>query len=166
MNSKRPVSLLIAIILILVYIFAPKELIDCDDKSAKQHIINSFFHAGLFHLLSNLFTLYQVSKLEEIYGSIPFLILVLAILLLSNFIHSLIPDAKCTIGFSGVLIGLIIFDRLLNNNWLIDLDLIQYILITVVVPYFRSPNLSILGHLSGALAAIIIAMGINFLFKK
>lgn len=161
----KPVSIIVALILIITY-FLPEiglvGTVNCFEKTIKQYITNSFHHANVMHLLANLISLFQLSVLEERYGTIKFTIILLALLILSNIIHYFMPDQSCTIGFSAVLIGLIIFDKFLNNGWLIDITMIQSIVLLLLLPYFGNRKISFFGHLSGVLAGLLLGYTFKF----
>lgn len=161
----RFVSIIVAIILLVTFFFPEFGLVgtvDCFDKSIKQYMTNSFHHGSITHLLANMLSLFQLSALEEHYGPVKFTIILVSLLILSNVIHYFMPDQSCTIGFSGVLIGLIVFDKFLNNGWLFDITMIQSIVLLLLLPYFGNRKVSIFGHLSGVLAGLLLGYVFQF----
>jgi len=162
----RIISIIVGIIILITFFFPQLGIIgtvDCYERSVKQYMTNSFYHANLMHLAFNMFALYQLSILEEHYGSFKFGIILVSLLILSNFIHYLIPDQNCTVGFSGVLIGLIVFDKFFNSNWILDITMIELVVLLVILPYLSNRRVSFFGHLSGIIAGIMLGFGFNLL---
>jgi hypothetical protein len=163
----RIISIIVAIIILITYFFPQLGLVgtlDCYERSIKQYITNSFYCANLIQLVFVLFAIYKLSILEDHYGSLKFGIILIALLFLSSFIHYLIPDPNCTTGFSNVLIGLIIFDKFFNSNWILDSTMIELLLLFIVLPWVSNRQGSFIGYLSGVIAGIVLGVGFN-LFK-
>ena len=60
----RIISIIVGIIILITYFFPQLGIIgtvDCYERSVKQYMTNSFYHANLMHLAFNMFALYQLS---------------------------------------------------------------------------------------------------------
>ena len=78
--------------------------------------MSNFVHVDAAHLISNLYALYAISRVEEKMGFKPFIWLIVFLLSFNTLVHymlrSVFKDMKCSIGFSGILFGLITDSRL------------------------------------------------------
>lgn len=122
-----------------------------------NYILRSFFHGNSYHLLANLFSLWQLNSLTKQLGTKQFSQLLAFLLITSSLIlytiHTLFPDTKVTtIGFSGVLFGLIIVTNFLVSGNLIS---VSGEAILQILPQFFVPGISFWGHLSGIISGII-----------
>ena len=119
--------------------------------------IRAFYHANMSHLIANAISFWSLSFIEEAMGSGRFLFAMVFIWLVSSMIllliHKLFPSRKVyTVGFSGVIFGLIvIYYTLLNQGPGITLAG----LILSIVPQLAVPGISFEGHLSGIIAGIL-----------
>lgn len=162
--SQIPVTWFWIAFLVGVYLFNGGKWINCDNLSFRQQLIHSLIHTLVMHLLTNLFSLYQLNHLERSYGTWNYLGLIIIFLIASSSIHSLLlnwelwPFKDCSIGFSAVLLGLIVYDKLNINNWVFDIGQLQNVIIMLLIPLLRNPRTSITGHLSGILSGILVGL--------
>jgi len=111
-----------------------------------------FIHGDMVHLFFNLFTFHQLSPLFRSGNYVlllTFLIAANAVLDFITFGSKLVP---CSIGFSGVLFGLITYAYLsmqLPKGQLISS------LFYLLLPSFLIPQLSLTGHLQGIATGFI-----------
>lgn len=122
--------------------------------------LRSLYHANMEHLIANGISLYSLSFLEEQLGHGQFLFAIIFIWIFSSillyFIHMIFPSTKVyTVGFSGVIFGLIvIYYSMLNMSPGITFTG----LVISILPQLVAPGISFYGHLSGIIAGIVYVM--------
>lgn len=119
--------------------------------------IRSFYHANLSHLIANAISFYSLSFLEDVMGSGQFLAAIIFIWVVSSLllylIHKILPSRKVyTVGFSGVIFGLIVIYFFLMNN---SPGLSLAGLIVSIIPQLVVPGISFEGHLCGIIAGFL-----------
>lgn len=163
---KTPVTWTLIISMVTLFLSGKSDdLVNCSNKgSVYQETVHSFIHGNWTHLLVNMYSLYVLRYLELTYGSVTYAIIILVMLILSCVIQALIaklpfwPFESCSVGFSAVILGLIIFDRLNINQWVVDGNQLKYMAILLILPVLRDPRTSLTGHLSGMIAGVILAL--------
>ena len=144
------------IILIIIAIIFSTNIQYNTGQDAIDYPIRAFYHADLQHLLANGISLYNLSFMEDVLGRTKFLSAILFIWIVSSLLlylfHTLIPSRKVyTIGFSGVIFGLIVvYFSLLGNK---NIGLAG--LIISILPQIFVPGISFEGHLAGIISGII-----------
>lgn len=119
--------------------------------------ICNFIHTDFFHICSNLYGLYSLSRVENRIGSKKFFILILYLLITNTVFESILHrliKTPCSIGFSGVLYGVLTFELFSNLNFP-DITLISAIFLNMIIAKFSSTKSSLSGHLIGALSGVI-----------
>jgi len=127
-------------------------------KLCEKNFVNSFFrnfvHGNFTHLLVNVYALFALSRIERQYGSQAFVKLVLLITVLMTVLDfslvSVIPDLACSIGFSGILFGLIAFEVMEKHK--LSWYSILFLIYSVLYPSIKNKRASLVGHATGALA--------------
>jgi membrane associated rhomboid family serine protease len=112
------------------------------------------------HLLSNLFGLFVLSRVEKDVGSAWFLVLLATIAAVAVAIEKLVKSqtkikVPCSIGFSGVLIGLAAWEGLVRQKW--ETSALLATAGMVIGPSLSNPRASLTGHAFGAIAGIVVA---------
>lgn len=160
--ESRPVSLVVGLLLVLVWVFTLQGL-NLDEicgKGFAKALARNFVHLNLFHLLVNLYALEALSRIELYLGSGSYLILLFIILLLASTMEFLLnetmPSLRCSIGFSGVLFGLLAWELMVMGQFQPYLFLV--LLVMVVFPTLQNPQASLIGHGLGALAGVLTAL--------
>lgn len=137
--------------------------VDVADGELWRLVTGGFLHAGLFHLLFNMYALYILGgMLEPVLGKLRFAVLYFASLLAGSFGALLLQPTGFTVGASGAVFGLMGAAFVVMRNRGMDpmqsglgIWLGLNLLIT-----FTIPNISIGGHLGGlaggALAALVL----------
>lgn len=126
--------------------------------------LRSLYHANISHLLANGLSLYALSFMEEIIGWTQFLIAILFIWITSSIIlyiiHIIFPSRKIyTVGFSGIIFGLIVVYYTLFKQGHQEGPGVNLIgLIISILPQLAIPGISFEGHLAGILAGIIYVL--------
>lgn len=161
-----PISIFISLLIIIVfllYITTIIKTIPCD-KDLTSVFISNFVHVDYIHVLSNLFAVYALSRVERDIGFSAFGNLIIFLLVFNTIgeiiLHKLIPrEFSCSIGFSGVLFGVLTYELVHNND--IDIFMLMSIAVTVITPSLTNSNVSFSGHLIGAIGGIVAGIIAN-----
>jgi membrane associated rhomboid family serine protease len=120
-----------------------------------------FLHAGLFHLLFNMFALYVLgSLLEPAVGRVRFALIYFVSLLAGSFGALLLSPHSPTVGASGAIFGLMgAAVVVLRNRGVsaIESGIVFWIVLNLVIT-FTVPNISIGGHIGGLLGGALAAL--------
>ena len=153
-----PVSSLLAVIIIVIfalYFTTAIKTIPCG-KDVMSQFYSNFVHVKPWHLITNLFTLYALSRVEENIGSKKFFSLIAFSLVVNTLLevglHKIIK-LPCSIGFSGVLFSVITWEMVTTKTF--DLYLLLSIFAMVIIPSLQSKKVSLTGHLVGAISGVI-----------
>ncbi|UFX99809.1 rhomboid protein [Megavirus baoshan] len=151
----RYVTYILLLIMVVIY-FSPANFYDTSNELV-NYSLRTYYHANIEHLIANSISLYYLSFLEDSLGHKQFAIAIVFIWLVSSIIlyiiHAIMPSRKVyTVGFSGVIFGLIvIYYTSLNQSAGITITG----LIISILPQLIVPGISFEGHLSGIIAGII-----------
>ena len=131
-------------------------------------VTSIFMHSGIRHLLNNMLMLYVLgSVLEEILGSIRYVILYLASGIISGGItwHYYYTHGRMVVavGASGAIfavMGALLFIILCNKGRVRGLSLRQMTVMLLFSLYFgfTTPDVSNMAHISGAAAGFLLAV--------
>ena len=126
-------------------------------KSVMSSFCSNFVHMDFYHLTSNLIALYSLSRIEREIGALLFIQLLVFLLVVNTVLevslHKIFPSTKCSIGFSGILFGLITWDLITTKD--LDIYLLISIFTMVVIPSLKRKNISLSSHCIGAVSGII-----------
>ena len=157
-----PVSVFLAVSIIVIFSLytttALKE-IPCG-KDVMSLFYSNFVHIDVYHLLSNLFALYALSRVEVATGGKKFTALIVFLLLFNTLaeaaMYRIFKGLPCSIGFSGVLFGVAAWELVTNKgfDWMVVLSLI----VMVAGPSIQNPKASLAGHAVGAIAGVVGAL--------
>jgi rhomboid protease GluP len=128
------------------------------DQSIISNLSRNFIHVQLFHILSNLFFFYQIRNLELQLGMKSYALLILMLVVTQSLLEFGLQrfiDLGCSIGFSGILYGLIVW--MLVNQPRADQKQLMTILVSIIASSLAMPNLSLSGHLIGFASGLIVA---------
>ena len=160
--KEIPVSVFLAVTIIIVFSLYLTNLlksVPCE-KNLGTIFINNFVHIDLYHLMGNLLGLYSLSRIERSLNTKKFIILITSLLITASTLevitYRIFPSIPCGIGISGLLFGLITWELIIVQK--LDFTLVLSIIFTVVIPSIKSQNVSLLGHISGIISGIIIAI--------
>jgi len=162
------ITLTISLIIIVIYALYKIEFIKnipCE-KDVLSILKSNFVHTDGAHLMANLYGLYAVSNIETKLGTDNFVWLFLFILVISTLTEYIIKqtfDVKCSIGISGILMGLLTWNIIISNkvNGKHNLESIIAVVILVAYPSIKCKNSSLSGHLSGALSGFLATLFYN-----
>ena len=164
----RPVSLIIAILIIVIHFGNNTPPATVCSKGFTQSVSRNFYHANNTHIIFNLVSVNMLSRVEDYLGTKASIVLLFLILFISSvldFIISLIfPDLKCSIGFSGILFGLLAWEMMVSYNF--NPSVLIILLINVITPTLRDPRASLLGHGIGAISGVLSSFLISGHIKK
>lgn len=149
------VTTLFIVIMILIFLTSINHY--STKNEPMNYILRSLYHANLTHLAVNLFSFYNLSFIETVIGRKQFIIAVIFIWIISSLllylIHWVIPSRKVyTVGFSGVIFGLIVLYYYIMN--ISQANILTH-LILGILPQLYNVGISFEGHLSGIIAGII-----------
>jgi membrane associated rhomboid family serine protease len=154
-----PISVFISLSMIVIFLLFNAQVVTAVPcgKSVQQVFMSYFVHIDFVHLVSNLYALYAISRVEQEMGRESFIWL-LIFLLAFNVLVELISkkiwkDLPCSIGFSGILFGLITWEMVSKKK--LDVELMLAIVIMTITPSLRGKNISLSGHAIGAVSGIM-----------
>jgi membrane associated rhomboid family serine protease len=152
---------IVTLTLIAIQLFASNTFTNCGDGTISRQVYHSLVHGSLMHLIVNIFTFIQLYKLEQTLGSFKYLILILLILLLSSALYwfmskMLYGYVTCSVGFSGVLFGLLVWSRMVLNGGSFGANEIKLWALLLILPALQNPQISWLGHLSGLIIGFLL----------
>jgi membrane associated rhomboid family serine protease len=162
------ITLTISLIIIVIYALYKIEFIKnipCE-KDVLSILKSNFVHTDGAHLMANLYGLYAVSNIETKLGTDNFVWLFIFILVISTLTEYIIKqtfDIKCSIGISGILMGLLTWNIIISNkvNGKHNLESIIAVVILVAYPSIKCKNSSLSGHLAGALSGFFATLFYN-----
>jgi membrane associated rhomboid family serine protease len=124
-------------------------------------ITAGFLHAGLFHLLFNMFALYVLGTLlEPAVGRLRFGLIYMVSLLAGSFGALLLSPDSPTVGASGAIFGLMGAAVIVMRNRglsAMESGLGFWIVLNLVIT-FAVPNISIGGHIGGLIGGGLAAL--------
>ena len=157
--KEVPVSVLIAVSIIVIFsLYATTALkeIPCG-KDVMSIFYGNFVHIDIYHLISNIFALYALSRVEVSVGGKQFVALIVFLLMFNTIaevlMYRIFKGLQCSIGFSGVLFGVATWEMVTNQDF--DWVLITSLITMVAGPTIQNPKASLMGHAVGAVAGVI-----------
>ena len=157
-SKYRPVSIVIGIALAAIfglYSSGTINQIDCRNTVGAA-VVRDFTHTDLVHFLVNIVSFAYISGVEAREGSLKYVAVVGGVLLLSALATvglTALFNVQCSIGFSGVVLGLMAYALVSSETKQFWVPLI-YLLVVSILP--TDGNVSISGHLIGIAAGSII----------
>lgn len=148
---------IISIFLILVFFLGIGNIYSICNPSIVYSFLRTITHADISHLVFNLGSYHNISDyLIQLEGDNKYALILSSIWLLDVISDYLLTNYQikwCSIGFSGVVFGLLTYLFLVSNN---DLNVIVYNLVLLLAPGFFSTNISNTGHIVGIINGAII----------
>ncbi|AAV50787.1 putative rhomboid protein [Acanthamoeba castellanii mimivirus] len=151
----RYVTYIVLLILVVIF-FSPLNFFNTNSEII-NYLIRTFYHANLQHLLANSFSFYMLSFLEDVMGHAKFAFCIIFIWILSSMLllaeHTAFPSRKVyTVGFSGVIFGLIVVYLMsLGKNRGLSIAG----LVLSIIPQFFVSGISYEGHICGMIAGFV-----------
>ena len=122
-----------------------------------------FVHIRPYHLLVNMYSLYNYRWLEGALGSVWYGLLLILAILGGNILTMMVGKKKdkITVGISGGLYGFMAFyvTLLVSARYFSLTDALQYLMPNIVTNFM--PNISVTGHLGGFIVGVIFALVIR-----
>lgn len=124
----------------------------------------AFLHGGLYHLMMNMASLYNIGTyVEERLGDPKYLLVVFASILTSGTaVVMLSPAGTLTVGFSGVIFGLFgAFVAIMIKSGAIKNQAVMTTILRMLAPNIiisLMPGVSWQGHLGGMLGGLLVGM--------
>jgi membrane associated rhomboid family serine protease len=157
--QETPVCVFIVISLVMtfsLYVTSIIKTIPCGSDFTSIFWSN-FIHSDLYHLSANVFALYALSRVERKIGMRKFISLLVFLLFVNTLIEAgikqIYPSMECSIGFSGVLFGIMTWELVQEKT--IDSTLLLSIIALVIGPSLIDSSISIVGHSVGAFTGIV-----------
>lgn len=154
-----PISSFIAVSIVTIFslwITNVIKTIPCGDTVLSSFYSN-FLHIEPAHLVGNLTALYALSRVERAIGSTKFIVLIVFLLTFNSIVeavmHKRYPNIPCSIGFSGVLFGIMTWEMVTNDKF--DMVTFLSIIMLVIMPSMQNYKASLSGHAIGAIAGIL-----------
>ena len=142
---------------IMTGIFLTKAPLPNTGLESLDYILRAFYHGNNLHLLANMFTFINLMSFTNQLSTQNYISVLLFLLVVSSIIeyviHLLLPNIKVkSIGFSGVLFGLLILYQRMSGRSILDVSTTN---IANILPQIFAPGISFLGHLSGIIAGLL-----------
>lgn len=154
-----PVTLFLAVSIVVVfslYLTTAIKTIPCG-KDVMSKFYSNFVHIEPYHLMANLFALYALSRVERELGAKRFIGLIVFLLIFTTLtevvIHKAYNQLPCSIGFSGILFGIMAWELVTKRK--LDMVLVLSIIALVAAPTIQNPKASLMGHSVGAVAGVV-----------
>jgi len=164
-----PVSVFITVSMVVVFLLFNTKVvtsIPCG-KGIHEVFMSNFVHIDFIHLISNLYALYTIARVEQEMGFRSFLWLLIFLLIFNTlaefFLRIIWKDLPCSVGFSGILFGLFTWELISKKK--LDIELLIAIVIIVIGPSIQNKNISLSGHIIGAISGIIAGIIWKFINK-
>jgi membrane associated rhomboid family serine protease len=140
------------------------------DGEVWRLVTAGFLHWGLFHLLMNMFALYQLGlMLEPMLGNVRFAALYFASLLAGSFGALLVSPLAETAGASGAVFGLLGAAIVVARSRGIDLmasGLLPVLMLNLAITFFPGFNISIGGHIGGLIGGGLAMLAIDQVSRR
>lgn len=166
MIEDNPICSLLCTVIIVVFSLYFTNVIkgySCN-KDIVSTFCSNFVHIDRIHLFSNVLTLYSMSEIEKKMGSYNFLKLVVLCLtintILETTLHKINKELKCSIGISGLLISIIVYDTFVYHE--INTNLLLSLFVLIFFTPIKHECISIYGHLIGFISGIILVLFLKF----
>jgi membrane associated rhomboid family serine protease len=154
-----PVSLFFSISIIVIfalYITTAIKSIPCG-KDIFSVFYSNFIHVDIYHLTGNILALYSLSRVERAIGVKKFFGLIIFLLIFTTIaevtFYKMYPKEPCSVGFSGVLFGIVSWELITTKK--LDYTLLLSIFFMVILPSLTNSKISLTSHIIGAMAGIV-----------
>ena len=140
-----------------LYLFGKLTTLPCGYDLISSFMRN-FIHVSPLHLIMNMYAFYQFSSIETIIGSIQYLILIMGLAILQTIIEMMTKnffDLTCSIGFSGILYGIITW--ILLSGQQTNSQMMIAVILSIFISSAQDTQLSLAGHLMGVVAGAILS---------
>ena len=167
MFINYPITTFISTLLIIIFLLLLSTILKiypCG-KDFISNLKSNFFHQDFTHLLSNLYGLYVISRIERKIGPKKFAILLASIILINTIIETsahTIVDIPCSIGFSAILYGLFAWEISTSRDET-DYYIISAIGLDIFSEIFNiNKGKALVNHFFGIISGIILGRFLKF----
>jgi membrane associated rhomboid family serine protease len=160
--SNNPVCSFISTILIVIFLLSFINIVKfypCNENMLSNFISN-FFHVDILHLLSNLYGLYVISRVEQNVGPLQFSVVIFLILFINTVIETVahkLFNTPCSIGFSAILYGVLAWE-IASGNKDPNYFIIIAIIFDAISSYYLNRKIAVMSHIIGIITGIILAI--------
>lgn len=164
--KNNPFCSFISTILIVLFLLSFINIIKfypCNENMLSNFISN-FFHVDSIHLLSNLYGLYVLSRVEKNIGPEKFASVVLLILIINTILETVVQQifkTPCSIGFSAILYGILTWE-IVSGNKKPDYLIVVAIIFDAVSSIYLNKKIAVASHLIGILTGVILGIILKF----
>jgi membrane associated rhomboid family serine protease len=160
-----PVTCSISLLLVIVFLVYTEQPLNKPCGNDMRSIFwSNFVTVDIGQLIINLYSLYSLSGLEVQMGSVKYLNIIILSLGMNTVlewgIHKKYTQLPCSLGFSGVMISLIVISLILGKR--IDMKVMTVLVIFgLYLTLNDNGSNKYIGHIVGALSGLIIAVVIK-----
>ncbi len=150
----------VIVIIFSLYFTTLVKTIPCG-SGIMDRFYSNFVHTTIPHMVGNLVGLYALARVEKDMGSKKFALLIAYLLIFNTLaevaLHTLVPSTPCSIGFSGILFGILIWELITHKG--VDKTILASILLITVFPTIaKGDKVSLEGHLIGSISGVVGAL--------
>lgn len=156
------------IITIIVLLFVLKSMYIIKPKcntSILNIFTSNFYHADLFHLISNIFGLFVLTRLETKIGLKKFLTILILLLIINTFIENYLitkHNLNCSVGFSAIIYSLLSWEIFSGHRHL-DMYILGAVFFDILGVFSKNTsNIAFVNHLMGLISGGFLAQFIHF----
>ena len=164
--TNNPICSFIATVLIVLFLLTFINLLKfypCN-QDMLSNFVSNFFHVDIMHLLSNLYGLYVLSRVERNVGPLKFSIVVFLILLINTILETLMHQifkTQCSVGFSAILYGILAWE-IVSGNKEPDYFIIVAIVFDAISSLYLNKKIAFFSHVLGIITGVILGILLKF----
>jgi membrane associated rhomboid family serine protease len=160
--TNNPICSFIATLLIVLFLLSFINIIKyhpCNENMLSNFISN-FFHVDAMHLLSNLYGLYILSRVEQNIGPQKFSLIIILILVLNTIIETVahkIFKTPCSVGFSAILYGILAWE-IVSGNKEPDYFIVLAIIFDAISSFYLNRRIAVFSHVVGVITGVLLGI--------
>jgi len=160
--TNNPICSFITTVLIVLFLLTFINLFKfypCNENML-DNFISNFFHVDVMHLLSNLYGLYVLSRVERNIGPEKFGLVIILILALNSIIETVAHNlfkTPCSIGFSSILYGILAWE-IVSGNKEPDYFIILAIIFDAISGYYLNRRIALVSHIVGIVTGVFLGI--------
>ena len=136
-------------------------------------VTSVFLHAGLIHLLCNMYSLYIIGpQLESFFGKVKYSIIFIGSGIIGNLLtFSFLQDKYVSVGASGAIFGLLGalvyfgYHYRVYLSGVIKSQIIPLILLNLLIS-FMIPSINNFAHIGGLVGGVLLSMAVGVKYKS
>ena len=164
--TKNPICSFITTVLIVLFLLTFINLLKfypCNENMLSTFVSN-FFHVDAIHLLSNLYGLYVLSRVERNIGPEKFCLVIVSILILNTILETVAHNlfkTPCSIGFSSILYGILAWE-IVSGNKNPDYYIVLAIIFDAISSVYLNKKIAVISHLIGIFTGVLLGVILKF----